>query len=132
MALDKVIHTQNFDSNKNPSRVIVGVLPPPHENLINVEQVRVALIAKESEMGNHWRDYKERYGVIGEAEFTLKDINSGEQRKYEMNTGDTLDIPPKIALRIKAKVGSVIICLSESYDRDKGTHKYYDFESPNS
>ncbi|MBI3623518.1 hypothetical protein HY212_05575 [Candidatus Pacearchaeota archaeon] len=128
MGLDKVVHTKNFDFNKNPSRVIVGMLPPPVNSSINIEQVRVALITEEGDNGNHWREYKERYGIIGNAEFILKDIDSGEQRKYEMATGDTLDIPPRIALRIRANIGSVIICVSESYDRDKGTHKYNEFE----
>jgi len=132
MGLDSVVHTKNFDFNKNPSRVIVGILPPPNDNAINIEQVRVALITEETNNGNHWREYKERYGIIGNAEFTLKDIDSGEQKDYEMVTGDTLDIPPRIALRIKAEVGSVIICVSESYDRDKGTHKYYGFEDQTS
>lgn len=129
MSLEDVVHTKNFDINKSPSRIIIGILPPPNESQINVEQVRVVLITKEGDIGNHWREYKERYGVIGIAEFTLKDIDSGEQKKYEMNTGETLDIPPRIALKINAKVGSVIICLSESYNREKGTHKYYDFEN---
>ena len=40
-------------------------------------------------------------------------------------------IPPRIALRIKADVGSVIICLSGKYDRKEGTHKYYDFNDWN-
>ena len=51
MGLENVVHTKNFDSNMNSSRIIVGVLPPPNKNLISIEQIRVALITKESDLG---------------------------------------------------------------------------------
>lgn len=127
MSLEQVMHTKNLDSSINAFRTIIALLPSPKDDKINIEQIRVVLVTEEKDIGNHWREYKESYGIIGKGVFTLKDIDSGEQKDYLMETGDILDIPARIALKVNAKIGSVITCISESYDREKGTHKYFEF-----
>jgi len=131
--LTEVVHTKNLDSNENEQRTIVSLLKSPGQNEFGlVEQVRTTLVKKEEWVGNHWREYGEIYGVITGKEatiFELKDIDNEEQRTLEMTTGDRLYVPTKIALRIKAKPNTVIICLSENYGREEGTHKYWEWGS---
>ncbi|HLC77867.1 MAG TPA: hypothetical protein VJH92_01970 [Candidatus Nanoarchaeia archaeon] len=127
MALENVIQIKNFDANSNDQRTIVSLLPSSNQSLIDLKQVRIVRVEQGGNLGNHWREYEEIYGIIGEAEFILKDIETGEQKKYEMSTGDLLKVPSRIALRVKPLPGSVIACLSGSYEREAGTHKYFEF-----
>jgi hypothetical protein len=125
MALEKVIYRPAFDSDIDSRRTVVGVLSKPHENPIVIEQARVMLVREDNnQLGNHYRDYGEMYGVIGQAEFTLEDISTRDRRVFPMSTGDQLFIPSQTAVRIGAKKGTVIICCSERYNRQAGTHRY--------
>jgi len=124
MRLDDVIH-EEVDMNSNPSRTVIGLLRPPSRSpMTKVAQVRIIKVNQESQLGNHWREYGEIYGVIGEADFDLEDIETRERRKYFMKTGDSLFVPSRVALRVNAKPETTIVCCSESYDREAGTHKY--------
>ena len=124
MAIEKVSYLENFDSHSNNKRTIVGLLKSASESPISVEQVRVVSVHEESILSNHWREYGEIYGVIGEAEFTLEDIKTKKRETYKMKTGDNLYIPKEVALKVKAPSGTVIICCSEKNERENGTHKY--------
>ena len=118
------VHRKSFDSHTNDVRTIVGLLSPPGQNQISIEQFRVALVHEKSQLGNHYRDYGEIYGIIGEADFLLEDIETKERTVYPIKTGDQLYVPKGTALRITADKGTVIICCSEKHDRETGTHKY--------
>ena len=122
--IENVVYERNFDSHSNETRTIVSVLKIASESQVPINQVRVAQVKKDSPMGNHWREYGEIYGIIGSAEFLLEEIDTKIRKKYFMKTGDTLYIPPRIAINVKAVPNAVIICCSENYDGEKGTHKY--------
>lgn len=124
MAIENVMHIKKFDVHSDDKRTIVGLLKPNSENPIKVEQVRVVDLHTESVLGNHWREYGEIYGIIGEAEFTLEDIDTKERRAYVMETGDNLYVPKRVALKVKASAKTIIICCSEENKREQGTHRY--------
>lgn len=126
MFVKYAVHRKSFDSHTNDVRTIVGLLSPPGQNQISIEQFRVALVHERPllGLGNHYRDYGEIYGIIGEADFLLEDTKTKERGVYPIKTGDQLYIPKGTALRIDAGNGTVIICCSEEHDRETGTHKY--------
>lgn len=124
MAIENVNYRESLDTHSNEKRTIAALLDPISKNPISVEQVRVVNVHQDSTLGNHWREYGEIYGVVGNAHFTLEDIGSKERRNYRVKTGDTLYVPRGIALKVKAPAGSIVICCSEKNEREKGTHKY--------
>ena len=124
MPFDEIIFEKGFDSHSNETRTIVGVLKEFSRSPIRVQQFRVAQVKKDFPMGNHWRGYGEIYGIIGSADFLLEDIDTKKRKNYRMETGDTLYIPPRIALKVTAVPDTVIVCCSENHDRERGTHKY--------
>lgn len=124
MSIEKAVYEKKFDLHVNDQRTIAGFLKPHSESSIRIEQVRAAKVHKESKLGNHWREYGEIYGVLGNAKFILEDIKTKKRKEYSLKTGDTLYIPREVAIRIIANTGTVIICCSEKHEREEGTHKY--------
>ena len=115
-------------------RVVVGLMNEPFEETIeSPEQFRVIYVTRRGELGNHWREYGEKYALAaGSAKFLLKDIDTNQRADYTMNRGDRLYIPPRIALKVKAQRGTIIMCAAGSYDAGRlgkegvksQTHKY--------
>lgn len=122
MTLDEVKYQKGFDSHTNDNRTVISLLEDSPEWL--PQQVKVAKLERDAEVSNHWREFAELYGIIGEARFLLEDIETKKRQTYLLTTGDRLLVPARIALQIKAPTGAIIIaCCAE---RDDGTksHKY--------
>jgi oxalate decarboxylase/phosphoglucose isomerase-like protein (cupin superfamily) len=127
MSIEKAIYKRKFDFNSNDIRTVAGFINPSTKNPIKIKKVRVINVHKESHLGNHWREYDEFYGIIGNAEFILEDIKTKKRKIYFMETGDSLYIPKEVALKVIANGGTIIIVCSEELKREEGTHAY-DFE----
>lgn len=123
MAIEKVKSLSSSDYHITQDRTIVNLLGDDSEGY-NFERTRVTRFERNAELGNHWREYPEIYGVIGKATFTLEDIGTKEREVCSLETGDRIFIPPKVALKIQAKKGTVITSCSPKVDRDDATHKY--------
>jgi len=123
MAIENVIYQPQFDSHINDDRVIItlvnGAVPG-----FGSEHVRAIKFKRNTKLGNHWREYPEIYGIIGKAVFTLEDIETKEQIKYNLVTGDRLLIPPCVALKVEASAGTIVLTCSQQSDRYQKTHKY--------
>ncbi len=123
MAIEKVIYFYDGDSHTNEERIVSTVINGDVPDFIP-RQIRVLKILKNGELGGHWRDYPEIYGFIGEAKMNLEDIDTKEKREYLLKTGSRIFIPSRVALKIYANEGTVIITCSASIGRDLQTHKY--------
>lgn len=123
MSLLEVRYEKDYDIHRNGDRTISALLGGDLPGFC-VKQVRVVSLERDALLGNHWREYGEVYGVVGTAQVVLEDIDSKERSAYSLSTGDRLFIPPRIALRIKADRGTVIVACSSEMDRDGKTHKY--------
>ena len=124
MSIDKVIMGE-ADFHKTDKRAVFEMLFSPLKNkLKSLRQVRIIKTETEDELGGHWREYGEIYAVIGKATFSLQDIDTKEKANYEIETGQVIYIPPKVALKVYSKPNQAIICCSESEDRENKTHKY--------
>ncbi len=122
MAIERVIYQNGFDSHTNEDRTIITLIN--EKQSFSPEQIRVVLLKKSSELGNHWREYPEVYGAIGKVVFSLEDIDTKATKEHTLMTGDRIFIPPRVALKIKAEKGTVIVICSPKCKRDEGTHKY--------
>lgn len=125
MTIEKVIFGKG-DSHTNDMRTVMGILEDPFRGLLgSIEQVRVIQVVNQIQLGKHFRDYAELYGVIGIADFILEDIQTRKRETYNMQTGNVLYIPPKVALLVEpVEVPLTIVCCSESHEREQGTHTY--------
>ncbi len=123
MAIERVRYESHFDSSVNADRSIITLLKGSSADF-SCGLVRAVRVEKEATLGNHWRDYDELLGLIGYAKVTLMDIDSGEKKEYQMITGSRLFIPARVALRIDASAGSVILSCAPEVDREKQTHSY--------
>lgn len=123
MSIERAVYEKNHDSHANSDRIITTVINGDIEGFAS-EHVRAVRFERETDAGNHWREYSELYGIIGRATFFLEDIDSKERREYNMTTGDRLFVPERVALRIHAEAGTVIVTCSQKADRNSGTHEY--------
>lgn len=123
MSLTNVRYEPRFDIHTNEDRTITSLFKGDISGF-DAAQVRVVQLQREAVLGNHWREYAELYGVIGEAQFVLEDIDTKEQRTYTLSTGDRLFVPARVALRVGAKRGAAIIACGAEIDREGKTHKY--------
>src|SRR3989344_6272316 len=112
MAIENVIYQPNFDYHENPERIIATLVNGDIPGFSS-EHIKLAKFNKSTELANHWREYSELYGVIGKASFTLEDIETKDRRLYPLKTGDRLLVPPRVALKIEAQEGTIIIACSE-------------------
>ncbi len=123
MGIDQVIYQRGYDSHENNDRTIATLVNGDIDGF-SPEQVRVTKFNRNTSLGNHWREYPELYGVIGQAKVTLEDIDTKERRNYDLKTGDRLLVPSRVALKIEASEGTVIITCCPKAARDEKTHKY--------
>ena len=123
MSIERAVYEKNHDSHANSDRTIATVINGDIEGFAS-EHVRAVRFERETDAGNHWREYSELYGIIGKARFFLEDIDSKERREHTMETGDRLFVPERVALRIHAEAGTVIVTCSQKADRNSGTHAY--------
>ncbi len=123
MALEDVKYQPNFDIHTTFDRTITTLTNGDIENFLS-ENVRIVQFKVDTVLGNHWREYPELYGIIGNALFILEDIETKKRENYEIKTGDRLYIPPRIALKVRAQKDIVIIVCSPKTNRDEKTHKY--------
>ena len=93
MAIEKVVYEAKHDVQTNDARTITTLFDGDISDF-SCEQIRIAHIIKGGWMGNHWREYPELCGVIGTATFVLEDINAKQRKKYTLDTGDRLFVPP--------------------------------------
>ena len=77
------------------------------------EQSKFIAMKKDEWLGGqngHYHNYSELYFMLkGECTFTLEDISTKKQRIVEMKEGDRLIIPPKIAHKVFARDGSILV-----------------------
>jgi quercetin dioxygenase-like cupin family protein len=123
MAIEKVIYQKKFDSHENDDRLIATLVNGDILGFVS-EQVRVTRFKRDTVLGHHWREYPELYGVLGQANFTLEDIDTRQRAEYELNTGDRLFIPPRVALKTRATEGTTVFVCAPKSNRNEGTHKY--------
>ena len=122
MTIKDVVYLENGDFNQNPQRRITTIMDGVSEFLVG--DVRLLVVDLNCEFGGHWREYPEVWGFLGEATITLEDIDTKERIQYSVNNGSRLFIPPRVASKAYAKVGTAIVTCSPKADRVKKTHKY--------
>jgi len=127
MPLQNIVHSKVRDIHIDERRTVIRIcnadLQMPQ---INVRLVRVITFNNGEPIGNHWRTYSEIYGTLGgDVEALVEDIDLSERGRFTLVRGDSLYVPPRIALRLTGKPGTSVICLSEEEHRGSGTHKYY-------
>ena len=123
MAIEKVQYLECADAHVNPDRIITTIFSGDIPDF-SPTQIRVIKFSRAAKLGNHWREYPELYGIIGQAEFTLEDVDAKERKVYSLKTGDRLLVPPRVALNIQSNQDTIITTCSQSADREKQTHKY--------
>ena len=121
MAIENVQYSSG-DSHENADRTITTVINGDVEGF-SPEQVRLIHVHKESNLGGHWRDYPEIYGIIGQAPVTLEDIYSKIRQEYNFKTGDRLFVPARVALAMQSMEGTTIVTCGPKADREKQTYK---------
>ena len=123
MAIERVILKKDNDSHENEKRTILNM---KHDSLTESawEQVRIVQPKVTVELGNHWREFGELYCIIGEAGFTLEDIDTKERQIYKLKTGYSLYIPPRVAIKFVTTKDSIITVLSKEVDLEKESYKY--------
>ncbi len=120
MAIELVEFRENVDIHANEKRIIMG---QSYEGM-GFSRLRTVRVNINCQLGGHWREFPELYGVIGRANFILQDIDTKERRNYELIDGQQLLIPPKVALKIDALEGTIITVCFPQVDLDKKSHKY--------
>lgn len=121
MAIENVILYSDLDRHENEDRIIVG---SRDKSSINWDRLRIVKVKRACYLGGHWREYPEQYAIIGEALFFLEDIHTNERRQYSLKSGQSLFVPPEVALKIRAFEGTIITVCFPNADLEKQSHKY--------
>lgn len=121
MGIEKVVFNSKEDFHENENRKIIGML---NNTEFEWKRTRTVKVVRDCELGGHYRDYPEEYGVIGSARFFLEDIETKEKKLYELKDGQTIFIPPRVALKIEALKDTVITVCFPDVDMTAHTHKY--------
>lgn len=91
-------------------------LMPIYNGDFTAKQLKILRIKEDSVLGNHYHNYSECFYVFsGSPIFILEDIKSGRRVRLPLDEGDRLIIQPKVAHKVIAQKGTIMI---ESTERE--------------
>ena|SRR3989344_3111447 len=124
-SIERVIYRQKGDLNIKLNERRVSTVMDGKNNEFHPSEIRLLVVDQTGSFGQHYREYDEVWGFLGEAEIILEDVKTKERITYSAENGTRIFIPCMVASRVNAKKGTCIVtCAPESADREKQTHKY--------
>ncbi len=73
-------------------------------------QLKVLHIKKDSVLGNHYHPYGQFFYMLkGSANYTFRNINTGEQKNIFVDQGDLVIIDKEIAHKALQKAGNIMV-----------------------